>query len=575
MTLEKNYYKSWIISEIKDLKEINWKNNELKQFTNLDFKVSFEEVLLAEERLERFAPFLKLIFKEENFDGIIESPIRKINCIEKIIDREIKGDVYLKCDHLLPIAGSVKARGGVYEVLKHAEDLLIENNLIKIEDNYSVLAQGAYKTFFSKHTITVGSTGNLGLSIGIMSKALGFNCVVHMSKEAQHWKKELLRSKDVQVIEHQADYSKAVLEGRQAAKIDQNNYFIDDEQSLDLFLGYAVAGLRLKKQLVNQKIEVSEKKPLNVYIPCGVGGAPSGIAYGLKYMFKDYLNVFFVEPTHAPCITISMITGLGNEISVGDLGIDNKTIADGLAVGRASALACKTMKHILTGCITVADKKLYQYLGRSFKLLNEKLEPSATAGFEGLKYNAQPGTHIVWSTGGRLMPDDVFDGYLEEYNKIEDNIFIDFLYLDLATCNRCQETDIKLEQGVNQIKKKFPNKNIYLNKINVNTKKLAYKYSFLTSPTIRVNGIDIQQEIIEDDCIACGELCGDQVDCRVWTYQGIEYHEPPTPMIVDEISKIINEESWKILRNKNKYELPENLKKFYDQAEKNKNIIRI
>jgi len=451
MTLEKNIDKSQIIREIEDLRETYWENAKLKKFSNLDFLVSFEEVVSAENRLERFSSFLALAFKEENFDGIIESPIKKINCIEKIVDQKVNGEVYLKCDHLLPIAGSVKARGGVYEVLKHAEDLLIENDLLKEDDDYSVLIEEEYKNFFSDYTITVGSTGNLGLSIGIMSKALGFNCVVHMSKEAQNWKKRLLRNKGVQVIEHQSDYSKAVLEGRKAAEVERNNYFIDDEKSLDLFLGYAVAGLRLKKQLIDQKIDISKDQPLNVYIPCGVGGAPSGIAYGLKYMFKDYLNVYFIEPTHAPCVTLSMATGLGNDISINDLGIDNQTIADGLAVGRASALACKTMKNILTGCLTVSDEKLYQYLGRSYELLDEKLEPSATAGFEGLKYTKQGGTHIVWATGGCLMPEDVFNNYLESYKKVENKIFVDFLYLDLTTCDRCQDADRKLEEAIDII----------------------------------------------------------------------------------------------------------------------------
>ena len=575
MTLEKNIDKSQIIREIEDLRETYWENAKLKKFSNLDFLVSFEEVVSAENRLERFSSFLALAFKEENFDGIIESPIKKINCIEKIVDQKVNGEVYLKCDHLLPIAGSVKARGGVYEVLKHAEDLLIENDLLKEDDDYSVLIEEEYKNFFSDYTITVGSTGNLGLSIGIMSKALGFNCVVHMSKEAQNWKKRLLRNKGVQVIEHQSDYSKAVLEGRKAAEVERNNYFIDDEKSLDLFLGYAVAGLRLKKQLIDQKIDISKDQPLNVYIPCGVGGAPSGIAYGLKYMFKDYLNVYFIEPTHAPCVTLSMATGLGNEISIKDLGIDNQTIADGLAVGRASALACKTMKNILTGCLTVSDEKLYQYLGRSYELLDEKLEPSATAGFEGLKYTKQGGTHIVWATGGCLMPEDVFNNYLESYKKVENKIFVDFLYLDLTTCDRCQDADRKLEEAIDVIREKFPEKNIYLNKVNVDTKALAYKYSFVTSPTIRVNGVDLQEEIVEDDCIACGELCGDQVDCRVWTYEGVEYHEPPIQMIVEEMTRIITEESWKIKQDHRIYSLPENLKKFYDLLEKNENIIRI
>jgi len=416
MALEKDYP---IISKIKDLEEINWKNNRLKKFSAIDFEIPLDKILLAEERLKRFAPFLKIEFEDEGFNGIIESPLKKIETIEKIIDQPVKGDVFLKCDHLLPIAGSVKARGGVYEVLKHAEDLLLANGLMTLESDYRCLMEEKYKHFFSKYTITVGSTGNLGLSIGMMSKTLGFNCVVHMSKEAQQWKKALLKKKNVIVVEHLEDYSKAVEKGRQGAKKDENNYFIDDEHSLDLFLGYGVAGVRLKKQLINLAIEVSKDKPLNVYIPCGVGGAPSGIAYGLKYMFKDNLNVYFIEPTHSPCMSISMITGLGNQISVQDLGIDNKTIADGLAVGRASALACKTMENILTGVITIDDQKLYKYLGRCFKYMEEKLEPSATAGFEGVRLGRNPGTHIVWATGGSLMPDSVFKTYLKTYDTME------------------------------------------------------------------------------------------------------------------------------------------------------------
>lgn len=51
-------------------------------------------------------------------------------------------------DSHLPISGSIKARGGIYEVLAHAEKLAIEAGLLKLEDDYSKLDQDSFRTFF-------------------------------------------------------------------------------------------------------------------------------------------------------------------------------------------------------------------------------------------------------------------------------------------------------------------------------------------------------------------------------------------------------------------------------------------
>ena len=59
-------------------------------------------------------------------------------------------------------------------MLKHTEDLALEAGLITLEDDYSKLATDESREFFSQYTIQVGSTGNLGLSIGIASAAVGY-----------------------------------------------------------------------------------------------------------------------------------------------------------------------------------------------------------------------------------------------------------------------------------------------------------------------------------------------------------------------------------------------------------------
>lgn len=428
-----------MIMDLIATKEVFWLNPKYSSFEEAIKKVSLGEsdVKDAEERLQRFAPFIAKHFPEtKKLNGLIESPIVKIpnmkNELSKMFNIELPGQMLLKCDSHLAIAGSIKARGGIYEVLKHTEDLALKHGLITVKDDYSKLADEEYRKFFNQYTIQVGSTGNLGMSIGIMSAKIGYRVVVHMSADAKQWKKDLLRSKGVEVIEYASDYSKAVEEGRKLSDADPMSYFVDDENSTNLFLGYAVAASRLKKQLDEMNIVVDKEHPLFLYLPCGVGGGPGGVAFGLKLIFKDNVHCFFAEPTHSPCMVLGMLTDKHDEVSVQDFGIDNITEADGLAVGRPSGFVGKTLENLLSGIYTVQDDKLYILLSTLADSENIYLEPSALAGVPGIvdlfrnetttgylkKHNLidkmNNATHIAWATGGSLVPKDIMDTY---YNK--------------------------------------------------------------------------------------------------------------------------------------------------------------
>ena len=418
------------------MKEAFWINPNLSSFDSIKDKLplSLEDVLDAEERLNRFKPYLKKVFPETR-DGTIESFISVVDNMKKKMERDFDNPIYgrllIKRDDSLPIAGSIKARGGIYEVLKHAETLAIEAGLLSMDDDYSKLDSDEFRKFFSQYTVQVGSTGNLGLSIGIMSAKIGFRVKVHMSSDAKEWKKELLRSKGVEVMEYSSDYSKAVEEGRRLSMEDPKSYFVDDENSKDLFLGYAVAGLRVKEQLKDMGIKVDRDHPLFVYLPCGVGGGPGGVAFGLKLVYGDSVHCFFAEPTHSPAMLLGLITGLHDKIAVQDVGIDNKTDADGLAVGRPSSFVGKIMEHLLSGEFTIDDGRLYKFLRDLADEEDIYLEPSALAGFLGpillsgekgeeylKKHNLSDKkdniTHMCWATGGSLVPQDIMKDY---YNK--------------------------------------------------------------------------------------------------------------------------------------------------------------
>jgi D-serine dehydratase len=335
--------------------------------------------------------------------------------LEELKNDEICGDLFLKCDNQLPVSGSIKARGGIYEVLKFAEEIAQKAGMISSDQDYSIFCEERFQEAFSRYKIAVGSTGNLGLSIGIISSALGFRSEVHMSSDAKTWKKDLLRSKGVQVIEYDGDYSLAVAAGREKAKLDPFCHFVDDENSVDLFLGYATAALRLQKQLIEQKITVDQQHPLFVYLPCGVGGGPGGITFGLKQIFGNLVHCYFAEPVQAPCVMLGLMTDRWDQISVLDIGLTGKTAADGLAVQRPSGLVCRLMAPILDGCFTVRDERLFQYLQLLYQTEKIFIEPSASAGFSGIfstNNYLKAGTHIVWATGGNMVPLQEKDAYL-------------------------------------------------------------------------------------------------------------------------------------------------------------------
>lgn len=402
-----------IIEKIQRLEPVLWINEDVDKFDKIKnvLGMDFKDILEAEERLRRFAPLIKKLFPETE-DGIIESPLVEINKFRGIFKDRLEGQRhFLKCDSHLKIAGSIKARGGIYEVLKHAEYIALKAGLLTPSDDYSILAEAEGRELFSKYKIAVGSTGNLGLSIGIISSALGFKVTVHMSRDAKEWKKILLRSKGVVVIEYEDDYSRAVAEGRKQCFMDSHCYFIDDENSKDLFLGYSVAALRLHKQLQEQGIIIDEKHPLYVYLPCGVGGAPGGIAFGLKHVFGDNAHCFFVEPTHSPSMLLGLITGKMEKLHIRDFGIDNITEADGLAVGAPSGLVSKLADKVIEGVYTIDDDELFKCLALLKDLEGIKIEPSAAAGLSGPGLiNAPSETiHISWATGGLFLPEDLYD----------------------------------------------------------------------------------------------------------------------------------------------------------------------
>jgi len=418
-----------LIEEVAAAHRVVWKNPRIlpAQAALSRLTITSRDVERAAERWERLRLVLPRIFgqRPNGAPTRIDSPLRHIRTqLDALAARTPRSLVLVKCDHELPITGCVKERGAFYELFSLAENLACEAGF----ERDSLIESDNSRSLFMHHTVVTGSTGNLGFSVGLIGRALGFHAEVHMSRDAKTWKKRRLQDMGVTVVEHSGDYSAAVTAARISAVGEAQRYFVDDEHSLHLFLGYALGAIDLKRQLDQMDVFPSAATPLFVYIPCGVGGAPSGITFGLKLLFGEAVVCIFVEPVQSPSMLLQLANGLDKPISVYEIGLKNMTAADGLAVGSASLFAATQCEHLVDFCVTVNDDDLFYWLNHLWKISGVRLEPSAAAGFaaaSSLMNSMQSrrglaswskqfsgAIHVIWTTGGSHLPETEHEALL-------------------------------------------------------------------------------------------------------------------------------------------------------------------
>ena len=144
-------------------------------------------------------------------------------------------------------------------------------------------------------------------------------------------------------------------------------------------------------------------------------------------------------------------------------------------------------------------------------------------------------------------------------------IVIDLLYLDVTVCTWCKGTEASLNEALSDVASilQAGGVEVVVNRIHVDSEEKAERLRFVSSPTIRVNGRDIQLNAKESRCESCGDLCGDDVDCRVWVFHGKEYTSPPKPMIIDAILREAYGSSNQTANPQDRFVVPDNLKKFF------------
>ncbi|WP_049981513.1 DUF2703 domain-containing protein [Halolamina rubra] len=123
------------------------------------------------------------------------------------------------------------------------------------------------------------------------------------------------------------------------------------------------------------------------------------------------------------------------------------------------------------------------------------------------------------------------------------SITVDFLYLDNESCDRCTGTEASLETALERVEPVLDTLDVgvTVRDVHVSTLEAAEATQLAVSPTIRIDGRDIQPDYLESTCESCGDLCecdGD-VDCRLWNYRGGEHSTAPVGLLVESLLEAI------------------------------------
>ncbi len=144
-------------------------------------------------------------------------------------------------------------------------------------------------------------------------------------------------------------------------------------------------------------------------------------------------------------------------------------------------------------------------------------------------------------------------------------VVVEYLYLDLQTCERCIGADSILDEVMLVLTPalKLAGFTVKYKKIEMKTAEIAIQHQFVSSPTIRVNGQDICKSVAENSCGCCSEISDTDVECRVFEYNGKTYEIPPKEMLAESILQFVFGQC-DAGCSCDGYELPENLKNFFD-----------
>jgi threonine dehydratase len=192
-----------------------------------------------------------------------------------------------------PLLQLEQADDGVVRSLKL--ETLQRTRSFKIRGAASALSAGELP-----RAVVAASTGNHGLAVAVVAKALGVPCRVFVPATAAAAKLARLRASAVEVIEVEGDPLLAELAAREAAEREPGTLLVPPYNDTRVVLGQASVGLEL--------LEQASRPPDSLYVAVGGGGLISGIALAVRARWPQCRIVGCV-PAASPTMAAAVAAG--------------------------------------------------------------------------------------------------------------------------------------------------------------------------------------------------------------------------------------------------------------------------
>jgi len=301
--------------------------------------------------------------------GIYESP-----CVESIPLSQLTGaHVYCKLDYLQR-TGSFKERGARNALLQLPAELR---------------ARG----------VIAASAGNHALGVAYHGALLGIPVTVVMPKFAPLIKVTNCRQFGATVLLHGADLAEARSEA-EAIAAREGLTFIHPFDNAHVIAGQGTIALEILEQTPNVQA---------IVVPVGGGGLLAGIATVVEARRPD-VRVVGVEPENAACLAAALAAGHPVTVTLAP------TLADGLAVAQAGALAFEVVRRAVERVVTVDEAAIALAVLRLIELEKSVVEGAGAAplaAFLAGKLDALKGLDVVLVLAGGNIDLTILDRVIE------------------------------------------------------------------------------------------------------------------------------------------------------------------